>query len=307
MASALKFIGGGLLSGLGKGLAEQGKVKREAVLKRLEEERAQKRRLELLDAGNAAASERLGQNIASRESIAKATTESRETLASEATTSREGIASRATESREGIATAANVSREKIAGGKFTKTDTSAAEKRAFDSLVKIHTEFDVDRGDVTDWSAVAAGLDEKGFGKLAKAARSRGKAIVEADDLKRATSQADAELEEKTGFFFDDLNEDGGSPTRFHARRVRELLKEFADARSGKVTPGSGDSIDITSPTAVGDNPYVGAAPPPAAPNAKQADDGFWYLPPLQSGGKFRRVQKTEANSVSGSRSPRDR
>jgi hypothetical protein len=47
MPSALKFIGGGLLSGLGKGLAEQGKAKREAALKRIEQEGAQKRALEL--------------------------------------------------------------------------------------------------------------------------------------------------------------------------------------------------------------------------------------------------------------------
>ncbi len=47
MASALAFIGGGLLEGVGKGLAETGKQKREAVLKRLEEDRAQERTLEL--------------------------------------------------------------------------------------------------------------------------------------------------------------------------------------------------------------------------------------------------------------------
>lgn len=47
MPSALKFIGGGLLQGIGRGLAETGKEKREAALKKLDQDRAQKRALEL--------------------------------------------------------------------------------------------------------------------------------------------------------------------------------------------------------------------------------------------------------------------
>lgn len=49
MPSKLAFIGGGLLEGVGKGLVLDGKAKREAALKKIEQEDAQKRALELED------------------------------------------------------------------------------------------------------------------------------------------------------------------------------------------------------------------------------------------------------------------
>ncbi len=50
MPSALAFIGGGLLEGVGRGLVLDGKAKREAALKKIEDDRAQKRALELEEA-----------------------------------------------------------------------------------------------------------------------------------------------------------------------------------------------------------------------------------------------------------------
>ncbi len=77
MPSKLAFLGGGLLSGIGQGLSETGKAKREAALKKIEQEGALERdekqlegRRGLLDASNAAANERLDKNITSREDLA---------------------------------------------------------------------------------------------------------------------------------------------------------------------------------------------------------------------------------------------
>lgn len=141
-------------------------------------------------------------------------------------------------------------------------------------MVTIHTVTDENGLEETDWNAVADGLDEKGFGKLAKAARSRGKGIVDLDHTKTAEAQADAEVEEKASFFSTDatdFKEDGGSRVRFRARRVREIIAE----RSGKEAVG----------------PYVGEAPPPEFPDAKRAEDGFWYV--KRGEGKFARVQNS--------------
>ncbi len=159
MANALAFVGGGLLSGLGKGLAEQGKAKRERALKQFDEDNAQKRALELegvrqegrqglLGTRIAADDERLEKNIESREGVARAATESRETLASEAGQNRADIAAAANKSREAVGTAGNKSREKIAAAKeraarlkaaSEEGDISAADKRAIDIAVKRHT------------------------------------------------------------------------------------------------------------------------------------------------------------------------
>ena len=131
MPSAFAFIGGGLLQGIGKGLVLNGVAKRERALRKIEQEGAQKRALELegvrqegrrglLDAGNTAAMERLELNIGSREKLAREAAKSRERLASEATASRQGIAAAANASREGIAVAGNPNREGIA----SRTDAS---------------------------------------------------------------------------------------------------------------------------------------------------------------------------------------
>ena len=301
MASKLAFIGGGLLQGIGQGLVLSGKEKRERKLAEIDHKRDLERdekqlegRPGLLDAGNISPNERLGLDIGSRENLAKEATTSRETLASQSTTSRETVAAAANASREGIAAAATASREgiaKIAAGK--PSDTSAAEQRAFDSLVEIHTVTDENLGETTDWNAVADGLESKGFGKLAKSARSRGKGIADLEVRKRAEQFADEMVDEQSGFISTDaadFKQDGGSRVRFRARMVREFI-----AKNG----GAGAETPATRPATVDDDPYVGKAPPRNHPDAKRASDGFWYLAPKRPGGKFRRVQNTEANRVS--------
>lgn len=325
MPSALAFIGGGLLEGVGKGLVLDGKAKRERALADLEHERRlgledvrQEGRRGLLDAGNKAAMERLGLNIESRETLAGEATTSRERLASEATTSREGIASKAAASRERIGTAANISREKIAGVKAEKADTSAAEKRFWDIAVEAATEDKFEEGFKTgertiNWDAVALDMDARNLPKLAATARRRALNDQKRKDRKVALPIAEERVEAMDDSFFGEsdakvFKQYGGSRTKALEAILREEIKKLEDARSGKAAPGSGDSIDITSPAAVGDDPYVGAAPPPGAPDAKQASDGFWYVPDPDRAGKFKRVQKSEATrspATAGRRGPR--
>lgn len=178
--------------------------------------------------------------------------------------------------REGIASRTDASRERVAKiGAGVKTDSSAAEKRAFDSLVKIHAVADENGLEATDWNAVADGLDEKGFGNLAKAARSRGKGIVDLEIRKRAEQFADQMVDETSGAFStdaSDFKEDGGSRTRFRSRMVREFIAMNTPA---------------TRPAAAGGEPYVGESQPPGFPDAERASDGFWYV---KRDGKSQRV-----------------
>ncbi len=304
MAKALAFIAGGLLEGVGKGLVERaretGKQKRARALAELAIERDEKQlegRRGLLDASNTSALERLGLNITSRENVAAAATTSREMLASQATVSRETIASKATASREGIAAEANISREKvarIAAGK--PSDSSAAEKRAFDSLVEIHTVADENGLEATDWNAVAEGLNEKGFGNLAKSARSRGKGIADLELRKRAEQFADQMVDEQADPFHTDardFKEDGGSRTRFRARMVREYIaKNGGGAPATPATEPATTEPPAAKPEALTTVPYVGDAQPPDFPDARRADDGFWYV---KRGDKTLRVQQPKA------------
>ncbi len=282
MPSALQFIGGGLLQGVGRGLVLDGKAKRERALKKLDQDRAQKRALELegvrqegrrglLDAGNAAATERLGLNIVSREKVAGQAASSRERLASEATTSREQIASQAAKSRERIGAAANASREraaKITAGKLR--DTTAAEDR----IIKRHPvldEFGQETG-ATDHEAAAVELEDRGFKKAAAAQRRKAKGIADLGIRKRAEEFADQMVEEQDTFLSSDdvdFKDDGGSRTRFRARMVREFI-----AMNG----GKPAEAPAGSPAGASVSPYVGNTPPPGFPNARRASDGFWYI-----------------------------
>ena len=301
MPSALQFIGGGLLQGIGKGLVLDGKEKRERALADLEhtrrlerDEKQLKGRRGLLADTNKAASNRLGQNIESRENVARAATESRETLASEAATSREGIASRATASREKIGAAANRSREKaatITAGK--PTDTTAAEDR----IIKRHIEVDENGIETVNHEAAAVELEERGFKKAAAAQRRRSKGIIDLDIRKRAEEFADKIVEEQASFFSSDesdFKDDGGSRTRFRARMVREFIAK----NGGKVPAAPVTKPATTEPPAArpatpdGREPYVGDAQPPDFPDARRAKDGFWYV---KRGDKTLRVQQPKA------------
>lgn len=277
MPSALAFIGGGLLEGVGKGLVESGKEKRERALADLEHERRLERddrafeaRRGLLSQSAAGAMKRLGLNIGSRES-----------LAGEASTERRELASEATKSREKIAKITAASREKaarITAGK--PTDTTSAEDR----IIKRHVTTDENGLETINHEGAATELEARGLKKAAQAQRRKGKAIVDQENRNIAEVQADAEVEEKAGAFSTDatdFKEDGGSRIRFRARRVREIIAE----QSGKVTPK-------TSLEAAGSSPYVGDTPPPSFPDARRAKDGFWYVSDPDRPGKFKRVQR---------------
>ncbi len=279
MPNALAFIGGGLLSGIGKGLVLDGKAKREAALKKLEQDRAlelegvrQEGRRGLLDASNTEAMKRLGLNI-----------ESRETLAGEATTSRERLASEATTSREKIASEATASREKIAGVKAEKADTSAAEKRFWDIAVEAAIEHALDKegfetgGETINWNAVALDMDARNLPKLAATARRRALNNQTREDRKVALPIAEERVEAMDDSFFGKSDAEiyeqyGGSRAKALDAILKEEMKKLAAARSS--------------------GPYVGEDPPPEFPDAKRASDGFWYVPDPDRPGGFKRVQR---------------
>ncbi len=301
MPSALAFIGGGLLEGVGKGLVLEGKAKRERARADLEHKRGLERdenRLEgrrgLLserlnredvrqEGADKRAGERLNLQLGSRKDISAATNKAASKRSEAEITSREKIA--------GIAAA---SRERVATAKASGRDTSAAEERAFKNLLEIHTSTDDKTGDVTtDWNAIAQGLEDKGFDTLAKSVRGRGQGIADLGIRKRAEAFADARVEEETGFFTDIFTgddtvfkKDGGSRVRFRARMVREFIAQ----ESGKGAPAA------SAPRAarpIQDDPYVGDKPPPGVPGAKRSKkDGLWYVPDPDRPGKFKRVQR---------------
>ena len=109
MANALAFIGGGLLQGVGKGLVESGKEKRERALADLQHRRNLERDENKLEGRRGLLDERLRveQKLAEERETGAETRlelnlESRERLATEASKERRGLASEATESREGV-------------------------------------------------------------------------------------------------------------------------------------------------------------------------------------------------------------
>lgn len=294
MPSALGFIGGGLLSGIGKGLVLTGKQKYERAMKRFEQERAQKDALELegvkqknrhglLSQQQMNAMERLGVEIGGRKDAETVTNKASGDIRAEASRSAETVANIGADSREAVANIA-------AGAKSTSADSSAAEKRAFDSLVKIHTVADENGLETVDWNAVAQGLDEKGFGKLAGSARSRGKGIADLDTRRRAEQFADQMVDEQSGAFStdaSDFKEDGGSRTRFRARMVRDYIAK----NGGGAAEAPATRPATARPPAPAGDPYTSETPPPGFPNARRSSkDGFWYFPDPERPGKFRRV-----------------
>ncbi len=258
MANALAFVGGGLLSGIGKGLAEQGAQKRERALKKFDEDNAQKRALELegvrqegrsglLADTNEAASARLETNIDSRETLAMSATESRERLASEATESREGIASKATASRERIGTAANTSRERIAAAKeraarlkasAEQGDISAADKRAIDIAVKRHSKL----GGIVDNERVIQqllGINRRDLAELYAGGPIGQTGLTQG----QAEKQVDEEAEDRDTFLVGE-----GFPNDDEAAWRRLRLSQLAPQAAKAVAPGSPASPGTATP-----------------------------------------------------------
>ncbi len=303
MPSALGFIGGGLLQGIGKGLAEQGretgKAKRERKLAELALERDEKQmegRRGLLDASNAAAMGRLELEIGSRKDIAGATSTAAGERRTEASRSAETVAKIGASSREKVA--------RIAAGKPTKaTDTSAAEKRFWDIAVKASTRPEIDNdglptgSDTTDWNAVALDMDARNLSQLAATARRRARNDQARKDRKTALPIAEERVEAMDDSFFGEsdakvFKQYGGSRTKALEAILREEIQKIVDTRNG----GEAAETPATEPAAVDDDPYVDAAPPRDHTDAKRAPDGFWYV---KRDGKFLRVQNSEENRVS--------
>lgn len=310
MPSALAFIGGGLLTGIGKGLVKAGEEKRKTALADLEHKRTLERDEKQLEGRRGLLSERLksdreifGLREKGADTRLKLNLDSRGEVASEATTSRESIASQATSSREDIAAAANISREKtarIAAGK--PKDTTAAEDR----IIKRHVEIDKDLNETVNHEAAAVELEGRGFKKAAAAQRRKAKGIADVDLQKRAEDFADQMVDEQANPLLPDsvdFKDDGGSRIRFRARMVREFKSKNGGKPLSTQAAKAAPTAPAPGPAATG-NPYVGDVQPPGHPDAKRADDGFWYV---KRAGKFLRVQNTEATRGSGAPPRRNR
>ena len=158
-------------------------------------------------------------------------------------------------------------------------DTTSEEDR----IIQRHVRTDENGLESINHEGAARELKEKGLMKAAAAQLRQAKAIKDQELRKRAEEFADARVEEQSWTLSSDeidFKEDGGSRARFRARMVRE----FIEAEKG-------GKADVT-PAAEGAGPYVGETRPPGHPNAKQAKDGFWYVPDTDRPGTFKRVQR---------------
>ncbi len=223
---------------------------------------------------------------------------------------------RAAKVAAGVASKDTADKQAAAKTLDERKDNTAAEAR----IIAEHQIFN-DFGKVIGVDHRAAGIDlrNRGFIKAAEAQERKGKAIATSDNRTRAEAQADGEVDDLAGAFSSDavdFKKDGGSRTRFRARRVREIMAESEGktppptreaATSGtEATPGRGRggraSTATPAPAAVdpvapgpNENPYVGDLAPADHPEAILGKGGFWYV--LQ-GEKRYRVQKTQANSA---------
>lgn len=236
MPSALAFIGGGLLEGVGKGIVLEGAEKRRRAREALDrrhdlelEDRRQSGRRGLLrerlsaedarqETADQRALERLELSLGSRERVA-------ETVA------------------KGAETRLNLnirSREKIAAAKPSKpTDTTAAEDR----IIERHIGLDENSFETVDHGAAADELESRGYKEAAQAQRRKAKAITDQDLQRRAETYADARIEEMAGTLSTDASDFaayGGS--RIKARAA--LIREFKAAESG-TAPGGGDGTVV--------------------------------------------------------------
>ncbi len=300
MANALAFIGGGLLQGVGKGLALSGKEKREKALADLENTRSLARDAKQfenqqgllgtrIDARKTAA-EKANENALTAAELKAGATVERGRLATE---TAEGVATKATEDAIAAAELKATNAEEVARIRANKkTDTSASDSRIFDDLQDIYKSKDDLDEDVTNFGAISRAIADMpnaspGLKALGKEAGRKGKGIANLDIRRRAEEFADQMVEEQAGTFStdaSDFKDDGGSRTVFRARMVREYI-----AKNG----GSAAAAPETRQATTGGAPFVGDTAPPNFPNARRAPDGFWYVPdPARGPNKFQRVQK---------------
>lgn len=263
------FIGGGLLTGLGEGLRQDGIQKREAALRQLElqqqsqreiarderraeqQEQADQRRFEqerqlLQERG------RLTSQQAAEEEERRARRE-RDTLNS-VVTDRSGelvgVTQRGDTRKLGVSSAA-------------KSGLSAEDKRLFDIVTERFTTEDIE-GKRTDFAAVAEQLRRQGRDDLAQIAAPPG--FVSDDLREEARRQAEEEASGRTSFFrsrASEFPETSGSKAEFINRRTEEIIRERtgraptntpSDARGSSEPDNRNDTPSVDVPPGAGTN-----------------------------------------------------
>ncbi len=293
MASALAFIGGGLLQGVGKGLVESGKEKRERALADLEtrlqaqrDERLQEGREGLLGTridANETAAEKADVNAKSAaELTASARVTASKTAAGKATTAADVQNAREIAAAELRATNAQKV-AKIRGGKSKDRSAEA------DRIIERHSDGvdELTGAPIIRREEAAQSLDAAGLHKEAAQQRRIAKGVKNREKRSAAEDKANAEADDRESIFPGD-DFDGLTREKWVGNRVNVLLDEPPTATRQAAT-----APPAATPEATATGPYVGDAPPPGFPDAKRAKDGFWYV---KRDGKTLRVTGSVAN-----------
>lgn len=250
MPSALKIIGGGLLSGFGKGLLEQGKAdglaNREAARDKLQ----QTNRLEVQDVQHKNRGIEIKQRGARDDARQVRLIEAKTTQATTATTRK----TEAVEVADKRLRRRDVEKDQRLAGRERAKDVrklaaskgglTASDKRTIDLVIKRHTGI----GGRVDDDAVIKQLKVNGRGDLARfwageqvGPDGRTFSVLSAEALK----EAEAEASDKAGFTTSDATDfkaDGGNRATFITRRAKELLR----GKMGRPEPQGDAIIDIT-------------------------------------------------------------
>ncbi len=283
MASALAFIGGGLLQGVGKGLVESGKEKRERALADLEtrlqaqrDERLQEGRKGLLrtriEANKTAAETATVNAKDAAELTASARVTASKTAAGKATTAADVQNAREIAAAELKATNA----QKVAKMRGGKSKDRSAEA---DRIIGRHSDGvdELTGAPIIRREEAAQSLDAAGLHKEADQQRRIAKGVKNREKRSAAEDKANAEADDRESIFPGD-DFDGLTREKWVGNRVKVILDETPTA-SRTEAPAAG--------------PYVGEAPPPNHPKAKRSPkDGLWYIPDSGRPGKFQQVQK---------------
>ena len=202
MPSALGFVGGGLLSGIGEGLVETGEAKRERALKAIEQKDRLKRDEKQME--GKAKFERVMADLEHKRTLERDAKqlEGRGLLLGERLDredARQTTSDARTLSRLNLQLDNKADVARIAAGK--SKDTTAAEDR----IIGRHVEVDENGIETVNHEAAAVELEERGFNKAAAAQRRKAKGIVDLDIRKKAEQFADQMVEEQSEFFSSDV------------------------------------------------------------------------------------------------------
>ena len=135
----------------------------------------------------------------------------------------------------------SAAKARATGGK----DRTAAQDR----IIARHTETDTYGSEAIDHAAAAISLEKEGWKTAAAQQRRLAEGKSVGDDKAAAEEQADAEVDDKAGLLRsdnEDFKKDGGSRTRYRARRVREIMAERKGDRTGKPAAKADDVQKLT-------------------------------------------------------------